>query len=267
MNNNKEIKNIIQDKNTDNNSENKKADENIIVEKPVQSPLKTYPRLNIQIIEGPVVLEDSSLAYYRIHVKAAAYPRASISFSKDDSLGAWGPSTVQINLLPEETYNLKIYASNEIGNANAAVSLNWQEAKIIYGETIISDDKNNPSFYHIDVSVNEQKTRVYYKDKLLKELICSTGLPETPTPTGSYKTSDKIFYSWLPEYDVGAYYFVRFYNSYLFHSVPFDEQDNIIRKEFDNLGKASSHGCIRLGLEDAKWFYETLPSGIILDIK
>jgi len=250
-----------------NNSEQEQTSENIVFEKPVQSPLRTFPRLNVQILEGPVALEDGSLVYYRVHAKVLAHPKANLTFSKDDSLGAWGFGTAQINLMPGETYHLKIIACNEIGTSSAVVTLNWMEAKIDYGNTIISKDEDNPVFYYIQVSLEEQKTRVYYKDNLIREMICSTGAPETPTPVGTFKTGDKIFYSWLPKYDVGAYYFVRFFNSYLFHSIPFDDQGNIIKEEFDNLGKASSHGCVRFGMEDAKWFYENLPTGITMEVR
>ncbi len=260
--------NNIQNNDANNNDSVKEhTSENIVFEKPVQNPLRTLPKLNIQIIEGPVILEDASLAYYRLSAKVSAYPGASLSFSKDDSFGAWGPNIVQINLLPEETYDLKVVSSNEIGTTSAVVRLDWMEAKINYTDIVIVNDEDNPVFYHIDVLLDEQKTRVYYKDELIREMICSTGAPDTPTPKGSFKTGDKIFYSWLPKYDVGAYYFVRFFNSYLFHSIPFDDEGNMIKEEFDNLGKASSHGCIRLGMEDAKWFYENLPPGISLEIR
>jgi len=243
------------------------SEENNYYEKPVQNPLPTPPKLKIQIIEGPVILDDNSLCYYRISARSLAYPQSVISFSKDDSLGAWGSNIVQINLLPDETYVLKIESSNSIGKTSADIFLNWQEAKIEYGNTLIFDDINNPKYYSIEVSLSQQKVNVFYKDELLKELVCSTGAPESPTPTGTFKTKDKIFYSWLPQYDVGAYYFVRFYNSYLFHSTPFDDEGNIITEDRNNLGKASSHGCIRFDLDDAKWFYEKLPAGIIVNIK
>lgn len=260
-------KDMENDSGIKNNSEKEQTSESIVFEKPVQSPLRTFPRLSVQILEGPVALEDGSLSYYRVHAKVSAYPKADLAFSKDDSLGAWGFGTVQINLMPGETYDLKITAYNEIGTVSAVVTLNWMEAKIDYGDTIISKDEDNPVFYYIQVSSEEQKTRVYYKDSLIREMICSTGAPGTPTPEGTFKTSDKIFYSWLPKFDVGAYYFVRFFNSYLFHSVPFDDQGNIIKEEFDNLGKASSHGCVRLGMEDAKWFYENLPAGVTVEVR
>jgi lipoprotein-anchoring transpeptidase ErfK/SrfK len=48
----------------------------------------------------------------------------------------------------------------------------------------------------------------------------------------------------------------------LIHSVPFDENGEMIVEEFEKLGNPASHGCIRLRLEEAKWLYETLPLGV-----
>jgi len=36
----------------------------------------------------------------------------------------------------------------------------------------------------------------------------------------------------------------------------------MIIEEYEKLGSPASHGCIRLKLEEAKWLYEKLPSGV-----
>ncbi|MCE5330422.1 L,D-transpeptidase family protein [bacterium] len=221
----------------------------------------TPPKLILEITEGPVILEDNSLCYYRIKAKVKGNPAPQISFSKDDSNGAWGKNISQVNLLAGESYELHVKAENTSGKASASVSLTWNGGTINKGSTSIVADEANPSNYFIEVSLNEQKVRVFYKNNLLKEIICSSGAPQSPTPKGIFKISDKIKYSWLPEYDVGAYYFVRFFNSYLFHSTPFDKKGNLIEEDQQNLGKPVSHGCVRLDLNEAKWLYETVPSG------
>jgi lipoprotein-anchoring transpeptidase ErfK/SrfK len=231
-----------------------------------QKSANTLPVLSLEVIEGPVVLEDSSLCYYRIKATTKGSPRPKIYFSKDDSSGAWGVNIVQVNLIPDETYELTIKASNSSGQANASVLLNWEESNIKIGQTNIISDEANPKNYLIEVSLNEQKVRVFYKDSLLKEMVCSSGAPLSPTPKGTFKTSDKIKYAWLSEYNVGAYYFVRFYGSYLFHSTPFDKEGNLIEEEQQNLGKPVSHGCVRIDLNEAKWFYETVLSGVTVKI-
>jgi len=224
------------------------------------------PQLLLEVIEGPVVLEDSSLCYYRIKATVKGSPRPKINFSKDDSSGAWGENIVQINLTPDETFELTVKASNSSGQASSSIILSWKESIIKTGQTKIISDEANPANYLIEVNLIEQKVIVFYKGALLKELVCSSGAPATPTPKGTYKTSDKIKYAWLPQYDVGAYYFVRFYGSYLFHSTPYDKQGNLIEKELQNLGTPVSHGCIRTDINDAKWLYETVPSGATVKI-
>lgn len=234
--------------------------------KSTQESINTLPVLSLEVIEGPVVLEDSSLCYYRIKANGKGSPRPKIYFSKDDSNGAWGENIVQVNLAPDETYELTVKASNSSGQANASAILNWDAGNIQTGQTNIISDEANPGNYLIEVSLSEQKVRVFYKNSLLKEMICSSGAPLTPTPKGTFKTSDKIKYAWLAQYNVGAYYFVRFYGSYLFHSTPFDKQGNLIEEEQQNLGKPVSHGCVRIDLNEEKWLYETVPSGVTVKI-
>jgi lipoprotein-anchoring transpeptidase ErfK/SrfK len=231
-----------------------------------QKSVNTLPVLSLEVIEGPVVLEDNSLCYYRIKANVKGSPRPKIYFSKDDSSGAWGENIVQVNLFPDEAYELTVKASNSSGQANASVILNWKESNIKTGQTNIISDEANPANYFIEVSLSEQKVRVFYKNSLLKEMVCSSGAPLTPTPKGTFKTSDKIKYAWLAQYNVGAYYFVRFYGPYLFHSTPFDKEGNLIEIEQQNLGKPVSHGCVRIDLNEEKWLYETVPSGVTVKI-
>ena len=224
------------------------------------------PELFLEIIEGPVALEDNSLCYYRIKANVKGNPVPIIYFSKDDSNGAWGSNIIQVNLAPGETYELIVKASNSSGQANASAILSWQSAGIQAGRTNVVAEEANPGNYFIKVSLDEQKVRVFYKNDLLKEMICSSGAPLTPTPKGTFKTSDKIKYAWLSKFNVGAYYFVRFYGSYLFHSTPFDKEGSMIEEEKLNLGKPVSHGCIRLDMDEGKWLYETVPSGVTVEI-
>ena len=116
--------------------------------------------------------------------------------------------------------------------------------------------------FRIEVDLSLQRVFIYYRDGLIREMVCSGGEEETPTPTGEYTTNEKIKYSWIPRFDVGAYYWIRFYGAYLFHSVPFDEDGDIILEEYGKLGSPASHGCIRLRLAEAKWLYDNLPLGV-----
>ena len=123
-------------------------------------------------------------------------------------------------------------------------------------------DFNSSNDFRIEVDLTKQKVFVYYKDNMIKEMICSGGADQSPTPLGEFETSDKIKYSWVERFNVGAFYWTRFYKTYLFHSVPYNENKEMIVEEYEKLGSPASHGCIRLKLEEAKWLYDKLPSGV-----
>ncbi len=122
-------------------------------------------------------------------------------------------------------------------------------------------DFTNKDYFRIEVNLSLQKVFIFYKDNVIKEMICSGGIEEKPTPPGEFTTTQKSYYFWNDKYKMGAYYWVRFYSDYLFHSVPYDEDGQMIQEEYDKLGTPASHGCIRLKLEEAKWLYEMLPLG------
>lgn len=119
----------------------------------------------------------------------------------------------------------------------------------------------------IDVSVNDQK--IYFKrgEEVLYTMNCSTGLEgESATPLGEFAIEPErgeTFYN--QGSGEGANYWVswRDHGVYLFHTVPIDQNGNYIESEAESLGvRASSHGCIRLSVPDAKWIYDTVPVGM-----
>ncbi|NQT67264.1 MAG: L,D-transpeptidase family protein [Actinobacteria bacterium] len=127
-------------------------------------------------------------------------------------------------------------------------------------------DFSNSDDFRIEVDLGKQMVFVYYKDNMIRDMICSGGADQTPTPLGEFKTSKKIEWSFIDRFNMGAYYWIRFYKKYLFHSVPFDENKEMIMEEYEKLGSPASHGCIRLELDEAEWLYEKLPLGVTVRI-
>ncbi len=123
-------------------------------------------------------------------------------------------------------------------------------------------DYSSSDNFRIEVDLTVQKVFVYYKDKLIREMICSGGTAEKPTPPGEFTTTEKGYDFYNPKYKMGAYYWIRFQGEYLFHSVPFDENREFIQEEIDKLGTPASHGCIRLKFDEVKWMYDMLPMGV-----
>ena len=64
----------------------------------------------------------------------------------------------------------------------------------------------------------------------------------------------------------GGFYWVRITGNFLIHSLPRDKDNKIIEEELKRLGIPASHGCVRLRDEEAKWFYDTIPSGTLVII-
>lgn len=91
-----------------------------------------------------------------------------------------------------------------------------------------------------------------------KRIVCATGRNKTPTVRGSFEIGDRGEWFYSERLNSGAKYWVRFDGSYLFHSVAMDKDKNIT----DNvLGKRRSSGCVRMSVEDAKWFFENIETG------
>ncbi len=98
----------------------------------------------------------------------------------------------------------------------------------------------------------------------VKSLICSVGLPATPTITGTYTLTAARTYRWakLGGPTMGGYcygqYCTRIHGSYLFHSVTYAQKNSytLSSTAYNNLGNAASHGCVRLQVIDAKTIYD-----------
>ena len=104
---------------------------------------------------------------------------------------------------------------------------------------------------------------------IARQMICSTDKYGWKPTTGIYKL-DGQRKRWMSTL-TGSYvqYATRISGTILFHSIPYTEQDpsKLMYKEYLNLGKAVSEGCVRLTCEDAKWIYENVPEGTLVWFK
>lgn len=85
---------------------------------------------------------------------------------------------------------------------------------------------------------------------------CSDGAPSTPTVEGTFTVGIRGYY-----FDSGAsrcYWYTQFKGNYLFHSVLYNKNGTL---RDGRLGMPLSHGCVRLDINNAKWIYDTIPSG------
>ncbi|AGX41099.1 L,D-transpeptidase [Clostridium saccharobutylicum] len=123
--------------------------------------------------------------------------------------------------------------------------------------------------YFIDVDLKNQKTYIYKGTadnwQLIKSFPCSTGITGEDTPTGSFSIKEKGDWFFSDKYKQGGKYWTQITGDILFHSSPFAKDKTTIVDY--TLNKPSSHGCIRLSIDDAKWIYTNIPKGSKVIIK
>jgi len=83
----------------------------------------TAPSIRLAVYEGPVYSAADSVYYYRVKADVSGSSPIEVSFSRDDSHGAWGAKKAQINLSAGQSYTLAASASNTIGFSSASVTL------------------------------------------------------------------------------------------------------------------------------------------------
>ncbi|MCL2407707.1 MAG: L,D-transpeptidase [Defluviitaleaceae bacterium] len=94
--------------------------------------------------------------------------------------------------------------------------------------------------------------------KAVYRMRISSGRNVSPTPTGEFTLRERGDWFYSSRLGSGGMYWVRFDGAYLFHSVAMDKDKNIIDQ---TIGRRASNGCIRLSVNDAKWFYKNVPDG------
>lgn len=106
------------------------------------------------------------------------------------------------------------------------------------------------------VDLDRQLTHVFMGKqgnwKLLHTMPCSTGKNVSPTLRGIHEIAERGEWFFTERLARGGQNWVQFAGPYMFHSLPMDEQRNIM--DYTLLERRSS-GCIRLSMEDSAWFY------------
>ncbi len=123
--------------------------------------------------------------------------------------------------------------------------------------------------YLLKVSIAKQRVYAYAPDAneeytvLVRTMKCSTGMPDTPTPKGTYQASTGPGARWhyFKEFFVWAQYAYYIQGDIMFHSVLYNNKGGSpTYGSVHNLGRKASHGCVRLAVENAKWIYQNCPA-------
>ena len=124
---------------------------------------------------------------------------------------------------------------------------------------------------YVYVDQMAQRMYVFERGELIRDMPCSTGLPDDTTyteawegPVGRYYGTFYSFGVWADE----AWYLYQSLGGILVHSLPYLWHNGYkVYLEADALGtRPASHGCIRLAPEDAAWFTAYNPQGALMTI-
>jgi lipoprotein-anchoring transpeptidase ErfK/SrfK len=146
------------------------------------------------------------------------------------------------------------------------------------GQTITIPSEDNFFQYdpisnkRIEVSISEQRVRVYENGGLKWDWIASTGIPDSPTWPGVYQIISHFpnayaenWDLWMPEF-MGVYQPIPgtdFTNG--FHGFPTRGGGQLLWE--NNLGSKVTYGCILLSNENATTLYNWAPEGVVVRIK
>ena len=161
--------------------------------------------------------------------------------------------------------------------------INEEPIVVVEDEPIIVVEKRDDekietgtNAYYIKVNKQANTVTIYTKDSdgnytiPIKAMVCSTGT-FTPScskyPKTTYSTSgSRKRWNYL-QGNVYGQYATHIVGNILFHSVPYEKADpsSLEYWEYDKLGTSASLGCIRLCVADAKWIYDNIARGTIVE--
>lgn len=178
----------------------------------------------------------------------------------------------QVANIGEENYedNNEINKQDEI-NIEELEEVTEEEDENHNDKTVTNEKVNSDKKYYIKINNGANVVTIYTKDANgeytvpVKAMVCSTG---TATPrSGRYTIKSR--WEWLGLFgNVYGHYSTQIVGNILFHSVPYLEKYNpgsLEYWEYDKLGTSASMGCIRLTVSDARWIYNNISAGTIVE--
>lgn len=218
-----------------------------------------YKNQCISILKSEIISETDNLVKNNQFSEAIAYIEDSLEnldynielLNKLDEIKAF-----RMNYLEE-------YSEDSINSGTYSAQVMSSFYNKLDSSTINTFDISSKTDKLVFVNISEQKTYIYTGSinnwSLEKEFICSTGIENKETPVGIFEVQTRAPWFFASKYGQGGKYYVQFMGNYLFHSVPFAEDQETVLDE--TLGEPASHGCIRLDTDDAKWLYDNVLDG------
>jgi len=168
---------------------------------------------------------------------------------------------VEDNIAAEQSQTTTVTTTTTTTQTTTTTTTEYREEVVLEHPYLIQVDKTAQV-----VSVFTTNEEGKY-EKLVRQMICSTGIEPQKFRDGMYELSG-LRYEWRtmlshnrPMY---AQYSTVIYRHFMFHAVPCSlngYNNSLYENEYKKLGTACSGGCIRLTVEGAKWIFENCPEG------
>lgn len=238
---------------------------------PTATPAPAYPvtgivdgKLMQAMSEGiPVYRETITMGSSGLDTQRVQRRLESMNYLYKGDDGVFGEKTAE-----GLTYFQKVNGIPETGIADEVTQ------NLLFSENAVTSDKPyHPYFLKVDISQQRVYAYAWSGDgysKLVKKFKCSTGMPKTPTPRGTYQDSTGPGKRWhyFKDFGVWAQYAFYIQGNVMFHSVLYQKKGgHPTYGSVHNLGRKASHGCVRLAVKDAKWIWENCGVGTTVVIQ
>jgi len=159
-----------------------------------------------------------------------------------------------------------------IAEANPGIDPDW----LFVGQeiTIPSEDILRPyrpvPAKQIEISIEDQRLRVYENEQLLHDWPVSTGIASSPTYVGRFQVLGKNENAYASQWDLWMPHFIAIYraggDTYNgIHALPI--LSNGQRLWEGSLGSPASYGCIILGIEEAETLFNWVEIGVPVTVE
>ena len=129
--------------------------------------------------------------------------------------------------------------------------------------------------YYIGVDLTNQIVTIYntQDNTIVRQMLTSSGMNDS-TPEGVFylmergRASERGEWTWFEQYHCWVKFATRIVRGYMFHSLPYERKDEstIIEQHVRELGTPTSHGCMRLRLDDARFIAQNCQVGTMVRI-
>ncbi len=129
--------------------------------------------------------------------------------------------------------------------------------------------------YYIEVDIANQIVTVYNTSdgSVARQMLTSSGMNNS-TPLGTFylmekgRASERGEWTWFQQYHCFVKYATRIYKGYMFHSLPFEKKDEstMLADAVAEFGTPTSHGCMRLRVDDARFIAKQCQVGTLVRI-